>query len=241
MTWLDKSEQEVTESLDMAERIGSSLSEMHCCVDLSQTALARNDLTRAEKCAKRATDIAQRLGTERFRARALHFHAQALLAMNQREKAQTMLEEAIQLSRKTGPAYCGAGIIGAMVLAEQDPARRRRLIEEGESLLDQGAVAHNYLDFYQGVIEAGLERRDWKQAEHYAHLLEQFFSPEPLPLTDYVSARGRALSGFGRGQRDDGLKHQLERLRAQAREAGLMLGLPAIEDALQNWRKDATG
>lgn len=232
---LEKNENESLETAEMAIRIGTSISEMHCYLNVSQTAYARNDLSRAQEYAERAIAVAERVGTERFKARGLHFLGRALMAMGQRRRGRESLDQALALSKKTGAGYCGPGIIGAIVLVEDDPRKRQSLVEEGHALLGKGAVAHNFMEFYRDVIEACFQTQDCDGAEYHAALLEKFFAPEPLPLTDHLVARGRALSAHRRGRRDDGLKGELERLRDEALDTDFRHSLPAIDDCLQNW------
>lgn len=235
---LEKNENKALETADMAARIGYSLSEMHCYLNISQAACARHDPPRAREYAERALEIAEQVGTERFKARALHFLGQALLAANRYPEARSKLEEALSLSKKTGPGYCGPAIIGTLVLAERDAERRRVLIEEGNSLLEKGAVAYNFLEFYRDVMEACMQDRDWSGAECYAAALETFFAPEPLPLVDHLVARGRALSAYGRGRRDDGLREELQRIREEAADAGFEQSSMAIDESLRSWQAD---
>ncbi len=66
----------------------------------------------------------------------------------------------------------------------------------------------------------------------YAALLEDYVSAEPLPLTDFLVARGRALAAFGKGERNDTLIEELRRLAQEARDHELALAIPALENAL---------
>jgi len=232
---LEKNENESLETAEMAIRIGSPVSEMHCYLNVSQTAYARNNQPRAQEYAERAIAVAERVGTERFKARGLHFLGQALVAMGEWRRGRESLDQALALSKKTGPGYCGPGIIGAIVLAEDDPRKQQPLIEEGQALLGKGAVAHNFMEFYRDVTQACLRAQDCDGADYYAALLEKFFAPEPLPLTDHLVARGRAVSAYRRGRRDDGLKGELERLRDEALDTDFRYNVPAINDCLQNW------
>lgn len=234
---LEKSETDALDVAEMAIRIGSPLSEMFCYMNVSRSALARNNPSRARAYAESAIAIAEDVGTERFKARGLHFLGKALVALDQCRQGHETLAEALELSKRTGPGYCGPGIIGAILLVENVSRERRRLIDEGHALLREGAVAHNFLEFYCDIIEACLGAREWDSAEHHATLLEKFFAREPLPLTDHLVARARALSAHGRGRRDDGLKRELERLRDDATDTGFLQSLPAIIDCLENWNQ----
>ena len=68
--------------------------------------------------------------------------------------------------------------------------------------------------------------------DRYAAALEDYTRAEPLPLSDFFIARGRALAAFGRGRRDAALAAELERLRHDADRVGLRIALPALETAL---------
>jgi hypothetical protein len=114
----------------------------------------------------------------------------------------------------------------------EDPQQRSEVLSLGEALLAKGAVGHNFLEFYEDAMEASLENEEWKQALRYAALLEDYVGSEPLPLTDLLLARTRALVAFGQGKRDESLFRELRRLVEEAREHELMLVVPALEAAL---------
>ncbi len=73
---------------------------------------------------------------------------------------------------------------------------------------------------------------DEDQALHYAAKLEAYTRPEPLPRSDFLIARARALAHYGRGERDAALTRELERLHDLGRGVGLVPALREIEAAL---------
>ena len=150
-----------------------------------------------------------------------------------RAEALDLLREAAAISRETGIAYNGPRILGQLALTTDDPDERKRAIEEGESILRSGAVAHNHFWFYRDVMEAALNLEDWNSAESYAQALEDFTRAEPLPWSDFFIARSRALAAFGRGGRDAATIDELRRLRDEAERIGFMTALPEIEAALE--------
>ena len=86
-------------------------------------------------------------------------------------------------------------------------------------------------------IDGYFETGDWERMEHYAAVLEQYTSSEPLPFADFHIARGRALAAFGRGQPDTReLTAELERVRDQGEQLGILVALPAIETAINQLR-----
>ncbi len=99
-------------------------------------------------------------------------------------------------------------------------------------MLGAGSVSHNQFFFYPDAMEVSLDAGDWDGAERYAAALEDFARPGPLPWCDFFISRGRALAAFGRGNRDDALKHELQRLNELAEDVGLKKAVAAIEAAL---------
>jgi hypothetical protein len=129
-------------------------------------------------------------------------------------------------------AFIGPMLLGVLALVTDDEQVRHEALAEGGALLAAGSISHNHLMFRRDAIEACLAAGAWDDAERYATALADYASPEPMPWTDYISARGHALAAFGRGQRGAELFAQLGRLREQGEQLGLKRTLPAIEAAL---------
>jgi hypothetical protein len=105
-------------------------------------------------------------------------------------------------------------------------------LDEGEKILQAGAVSHNHFYFYAEGMEACLESQQWEEVERYATALEEFTRAEPLPWCDFFIARGRTLAAYGRGRRDDSTIQGLRGLRDRAERIGLRIALPALDSAL---------
>ena len=91
-----------------------------------------------------------------------------------------------------------------------------------------GCLAHNVLWFRRDAIEAALNAGEWEAAERHAAALEDYTRAEPLPWSDFIVARGRALATHGRGKGGAGLTAELVRLRDEAERVGLRSALPAL-------------
>lgn len=72
----------------------------------------------------------------------------------------------------------------------------------------------------------------WLETLGVAQALEDFTSGEPLPLSDYFIARGRALARLGRGDKRDTDVAELRRLLDVASQADYRLLALALEAAL---------
>jgi len=154
-----------------------------------------------------------------------------------RAEALADAEEAVKISRETGPAFLGPFALGALALASEDPTARQAALAEGEALLQAGAVSHNHLLFPRDAIEACLEAGDWEGVERSAAGLAQYTLSEPLPFSDFYVARARALATHS-GQRSnaESLVVKLERLRKEGERLGLRVALPEIVKAIQKMR-----
>ena len=91
------------------------------------------------------------------------------------------------------------------------------------------------------AIQVMLEQRDWDGAERYCTQLEQYCAREPLPWSDFLVARGRALARFGRGERSPELRTALAELRETAARAEFNVALPALDSAIAALGSDPMG
>jgi tetratricopeptide (TPR) repeat protein len=195
------------------------------------------DFPAAQPHAEAALSLARQLGARRFETEALVFQAELHCLAGRRAEAVADAEEAVKISRVTGPAFLGPFALGALALAADDPIVRQAALEEGEALLRAGAVSHNHLLFRRDAIDALLGAGDWKGAERCAALLEDFTRSEPLPFSDFYIARARALAAHGRQRSNaESLAAELERLREEGERLGLLVALPEIVRAIKEMR-----
>jgi tetratricopeptide (TPR) repeat protein len=191
------------------------------------------DYAAAEEHVTHALELARQLGARRFESEALHFLGNVRHAQGRQAEALDLIRKALAISRETGMAFMGPWLLGDLARATDDLDERRAALAEGERLLAAGSLSHNHLWFHPAAIETSLGRREWREAERYADLLETYTRPEPLPWADFLCARGRALAACGAGRRDRSVTDELARLRTEAAQTGFMSALAAIEDALR--------
>jgi hypothetical protein len=117
-------------------------------------------------------------------------------------------------------------------LSTDDADERRAALDEGKSLLQSSSMGHNHFNFCEDGIDACLQAGDWDGLEWFARHLQDYTRAEPLPFSEFVIARGRALADFGRGERGGDLAARLRQLQQQARSVGLLFQVIAIENAL---------
>ncbi|MDX1430947.1 MAG: AAA family ATPase [Gammaproteobacteria bacterium] len=224
--------------VDLARRSGQLRAELNSLVCLHHMLIERAETQTLRENSQRISEIVERLGTSSFQADNLAFLAKAYRAEGDRALALETAERAYEISRRLRPTFFGPRALGEIALCTDDPARRDRALEEGEALLRQGCVGHNYLWFYRDAIDACIACSQWDRAMRYADALDAYTSSEPLPWSNFWIARGRALAAFGRGEHGDALLRELRRLHDEATSVGLALALPAIDKALTSKQGD---
>lgn len=220
------------EALEAAMRIGDPRTETLSRVVLSNVYhhSGRDEESFAES--EQALRLSRRLGATRFEADALTGMGMASLGMGRMAEARRLLDQAHALVEQIGPNYTGPWVLGAIALAGEDEALRRRALARGEEQLALGCVSHNYFHFYQMAIDVAFELGRPDEMLRYADALEHYTAREPLPWTDFVIARGRALARYLRKERDAKLNAELSALRDKASDARMATALPKIEAAL---------
>ncbi len=181
-----------------AERVGHDRAAIIGCHIVYFTAIARGQAPIARAYVDRALELSRQLGARRFEAEALWFQGEILRADGRHADAVATIRQAVEISRKTGMAYIGPAILGALARTTDRDDERSRALAEAEQFLAAGSISHNYLWFYQDALETSLVQGDWAAVERYAQALVDYTRAEPLPYTDAFIERGRALAAFGR-------------------------------------------
>ena len=171
--------------------------------------------------------IARSLGARRFIAEGLMLQAQSEFEVGDPQASLT-IREANEIARET-PSYLLPFGLALAALIACDAKERAAALAEGERVLGEGAVSHNFIFFNRYAIEACLAANDLTGVDRYAAALERSMAEEPFPMTDFLVARGRAIASVGRGLKD---ATELRRLLAEANRIGWVAVVPALETAL---------
>jgi class 3 adenylate cyclase/tetratricopeptide (TPR) repeat protein len=219
-------------AIEIGERVGHDRATLNAHFSLSQVYFDTGEFSKAEVHLDRMKALIERIATRRFMARHLLQMGRIRLEQDNRREAAKLCRSAMKISRETGIGYCGAAILATLARATDDADERVEALSDGQQLLDEGCVSHNYYEFYIEGMEGALERQDWELVERYAEALAAFTSIEPLPRTEFFIARSRALAAFGRGRRDDETMQRIKCKRDEAERVGLRTALLALDQAL---------
>jgi class 3 adenylate cyclase/tetratricopeptide (TPR) repeat protein len=221
--------EDMRQGLAAAIEVGNRHAEMFARQSMGFLLTSRGDYAAAAEVQPLALELARQLGARRYEAIILAHQAEATLALGRRAEACSLAEQAIALSRETGPGFCGPIALSVLARATPDPARRRAALEEGDSLLRGGSVSHNHFWFRRNAIELALEHRAWADVEPHAASLLEYTARERLPFSELLAVRGRALAAFGAGERGADLRDALRQLRIEAEAAGIIMAFPSAD------------
>jgi tetratricopeptide (TPR) repeat protein len=199
------------ELVEAAARVGDLRSEILARDAQALLSLYRAHYPRAQQTAEHALELARRLGARRFEAEVMGLLGHALAGQGETAAALNLLEQAAALALEVCPSYCGPWCLASLALFTPDAGRARSLLQEGEALLAEGCVSHNYLEFYWLAMEFDLRAGDWDEARRLAEALAEYTRNEPLPWAELVIRRANWLADRGAGGSADA--HELEERR----------------------------
>ena len=222
-----------SDAIASAERIGHQRAEMVARLTAGRILVESGDTAAAEPHVERGLELAESLGASRFKPFLLIYVARIRFAQGAAGgESVDLMRQALDLARQTGTGFLGAWVLGTLALVSEDAAEAVAALRDGEELLAKGCVGHNYYVFYRSAIGVALRLEDWCEAERYADALTAYAVAEPLPWSEFMSARARVLAAYGRGEHNGANLRALERLADEAAQAGLNAPLVAIQQAL---------
>ena len=240
VAWTQLYQNEVRSALDealaaceAAARVSHHRAEIVARLTAGRVLYEMGDIVEAREQLENGLRLVDEIGATRFEAFLLIYLSRIVLAeTGNRTEALKMINRAVDVSRKTGITFLGPWVLSTLALLTDNPEERRNALNEGEQILREGCVGHNYFAFYRDAMEVALAEMDWDALDRSAASLEEYTRSEPLPWADLFIARGRALSSYGRGKRDEATMKELSRLRDEADRVGLKNAITALDQAL---------
>jgi len=141
-----------------------------------------------------AQKIAHDLGAHRYEALNMLFHGKALLDTGAQSEAYGLAETAVSLSKTISEKFCLPMALGVLARAEISADKCGQILENGEKLITNGALAHNALWFYRDAGLAAIHHGWPDRARYYSQQLQNYFSHDPLPWVDLIAGGIVALA-----------------------------------------------
>jgi hypothetical protein len=163
---------------------------------------------------------------------SLVFLAKVLALEGKWPEAASRAEEALSIGREAGITFTVPMALGVLALCSADPEAREQALAEGEEILRDNCVSHNYFYLYRDAMEIHLHSGTWDRVEYFAQALEDYTRDEPLPWTDFFIARGRALAAYGRGDGGDAATSEIAKLREDGAWRGVKVAVAALDQAV---------
>lgn len=171
---------------ELAQRVSNLRAEIVSRLTAAWILISLGRLDEATVQVERGLSATHTLGSGRFRPFLLESSARIVLWQGDPVRASAVISEALELARGAGMMrFIGPWLLGTAALCTTDPAARKALLDEGDALLAQGCVGHNYYRFYAHAIEASLQAGDTQRCSLWATALEDYTLQEPNPWADF--------------------------------------------------------
>ncbi len=224
---------DIEASVQLAEEIGALRAALvaYCSLFIVFLDLGRLDDLREPM--ERIKALCEVTGARRFAYGYLAATGQMYMRQGDARHAQEMFEKAFASCEESGVAFMGVSMLGMLALVTDDELVRSDVLRRGQALLDQGSMSENHFSFYRDAMQVSAQHARWSELEGYADRLAAYTRAEPLPYTELLIARGRALARFGRDPQDAQVRAELLRIHAEAQRVGLHSArLPASVEAV---------
>ena len=221
------------ESIDLCVATNNYRAQILCHLHYGDIFSEMAEFDKALEETQTACNMSKMYGIVVMETIALGRISRILFYMNRCGEALEAGESALKMGVESNTQrFSRPWCLGSVALAASDEGRRGSAIEEGFTLLSQGAVSHNHLHFYRAAMEVGLETRDWDLTDRACSGLTNYTGSEPFPWSDYYIARAEILSKFYQGNNGDQVVKALIELKNKGEEFGIKGSLSRIENAL---------
>ncbi|MEW8029610.1 MAG: BTAD domain-containing putative transcriptional regulator [Candidatus Thiodiazotropha sp.] len=213
----------------LAAEYGNLRAEMTAYMNLGLVLLFTEDIDSAERYGHLGLKLAQQLRASRFYGDNLAQIGEAKVLKGEIQAGVRYLERAYQAALDSVPTHIAPYILGVLARVTRDENQRHDAIREGQRYLDQGSLSHNYLHFYQNMIEVYLHKAEPERMLYYADALAEYTRHQPLPWSDFYIERGRLLALNLTGKCDRKSSRQAESLLEAAAKAGIHTGTQELK------------
>ncbi|MBB3169528.1 helix-turn-helix domain-containing protein [Simiduia aestuariiviva] len=228
------------ESAALAHKVGHQRAEIVSRLTAAWILIDQLELVSAQAQIDGALKLASEVGAKRFEPFLMESAARTALYQGDGTGAKIVIAKAVEtmetlsLQRFIGPWLYGTQALieahgGA---ADSNKLAVRSRLNQGQALLVQGCVGHNYFRFYWAAIESMLLLGDGKSALYYCRALGEYTAEEATPWTEYFLDRATLLAALLEAKPSTRPAAQAQLLYRRGKEAGLLTSLPLLEQHL---------
>lgn len=226
--------EEASMAIQLGRETGNQRGQIIALHAASIVRLLTGDLDGIEDEIAQAREITGRIGARRFEPENLLFLAETRLQQGRDREAAELANEAMTLGREVAMSYLGPALLGMIARTASSKEQRAAALAEGEQLLARGTISHNVLWFRRNAMDDAILSGAWTQARHHADALAAYTQAEPMPWSDLLVARARALASWGEGSPE--ARTQLDEVAGRLRSCGALTLLPPVTAALTTGR-----
>ncbi|MES9972357.1 MAG: BTAD domain-containing putative transcriptional regulator [Candidatus Thiodiazotropha sp.] len=218
------------EAAKLAAEYGNLRAEMAAYMNLGLVLLFTQEIDQAVHYGQLGLTLAQQLSASRFYGDNLATIGEAKVLMGDLDEGIDYLQRAYRAALDSVPTHTAPFILGVLARVTRDEKQRQDAIREGQRYLDQGSLSHNYLHFYQNMIEVHHHKHEAERILYYADALAEYTRDEPLPWSDFFIARGRLLAQHLGSKNDREMSLQAKQLLQTAAKTGIHTGTRALQE-----------
>ncbi len=216
-------------AIQLAQRVGHKRAEIVARLTAGWIYLDALQLAQAEKQMTTGLALAQEIGAQRFIPFLEESQARLAFYQEDHKQAQSIIASALKrVEALQAQSFIGPWLLGTQALVTEDVAQGETALANGQQMLDQGCIGHNYFRFHVAAMEFGIRHQRPDIIARHRQALQCFTATEPTPWSDFYINRASMLQDTRQGKMVDG--EQRQHLLNQGHEAGLITALAALEN-----------
>lgn len=169
-------------SAELGRLVGNRRAEIVSRLTAAWALISSGQVARARQQTELGLAVAREIGAARFEPFLNESLARILLLEGQPGAALELARQAWEMVQAQKlQHFIGPWVLGTVALLERSATPRDQALEQGQALLEQGCVGHNYYRFYVSAMETRLVNGDADAARRLAGRFSAFLSAEPCP------------------------------------------------------------
>jgi tetratricopeptide (TPR) repeat protein len=182
--------------------------------------------------------LVKQIGAKRFEPFLLESLSRIYLWQGKHAQAIETIDRGIKLlADVNAETFIGPWLLATKALLCTQKTQADSYLKQGQFLLDQGCIGHNYYRFYIAAIEVNLQLNDLVAAKSYINKLQKFTENEPTPWSEFYINRAKLIISINQNQANTDLQMKIKNLIQHAKKINLLTAIPRLEQALTSFAR----